>query len=107
MLKLNGTALCIQMVPSANPPLFHEVDCKLTPEPGSLVCIRQTPRIELDRVMVCIHAEFSGVLERALASRNPVTGDWEYVRKTTSNLSPLPRHVTVADSAKCPALACS
>ena len=77
---MNGSALCVQL--GALPSPFQEVDCKFNPEPGSFICIRPAHGVQLTRVLVAIHAEFEGLLERALATRNPATGTWEYMRRT-------------------------
>src|SRR5258706_7567732 len=44
--------------------------------------IRPTAGIELDRVTVTIHAELKGMLESSIAVRDPISGDWHYMRKT-------------------------
>ena len=44
--------------------------------------IQPAAGIELERVLVAIHGDLSGMLERSLATPNPITGDWHYMRKT-------------------------
>ena len=38
--------------------------------------------IELERVLVAIHGDLSGMIERSLATPNPITAEWHYMRKT-------------------------
>ena len=76
MLKLNGSALWAQLGPLTQPPAIDQVDCKLVPEPASLLQIRPAAGVELERVIVAIHSPSRGSLERALAVCNPITGAW-------------------------------
>lgn len=82
MWKMSGSALCVELGPFTRLPSIEEVDCKFFLEPGSLLDIQQTAGANLERVIVAIHAEFNGLLERSLARLNPSTGGWEYMRRT-------------------------
>jgi hypothetical protein len=93
----HGNHLSIAFGSFAKRPTIGKLECQLGAVPGAFMRIVEPPGVKLWRVTVALGTESSGTLERAFAWRNPMTRDWEYVRKTRGLLdgrrfhSPEPR----------------
>ena len=62
----------------AERPAIEEVEFRQLVNSGALVRMRHRAQCPLTRVTVMIHATGDGLMECALAERNPITGDRDF-----------------------------